>query len=375
MKYRSAPEAPAFLSPIAKLCSLRWNAASGVVEVIDQTRLPHTLRWCELQDLDSYCHAISTMQVRGAPLIGITAAFGLAQALSMDPSTEHLQAASARLLATRPTAVNLRWALESVAAAVRELDPADRGEVALATAQQLRARDIASCSRIGDHGLALLQALECAGPLNIMTHCNAGWLATVEWGTALAPVYKAHAAGIPVHVWVSETRPRNQGMNLTAWELQRAGVPCTVVADNSCGQLMRRGAVDCVLVGSDRTAANGDVCNKIGTYLKALAARANDIPFYVALPESTIDWHCASGDDIPIEERDQAEVLTVTGLDHAGRPQALALAAGDTLAHNPAFDVTPAELVTALVTEHGSFEASAAGLGRLRAQIFSSSPT
>ena len=375
MKYRPAPEAPAALSPTEKLCSLRWNAAAGVVEVIDQTRLPHALRWCELRDLDSYCHAISTMQVRGAPLIGITAAFGLARALSLDPSTEHLLAASARLLATRPTAVNLRWALDSVAAAVRELDPADRAEAALATAQLLRARDIASCSRIGDHGLDLLQALECAGPLNIMTHCNAGWLATVEWGTALAPVYKAHAAGIPVHVWVSETRPRNQGMNLTAWELQRAGVPCTVVADNSCGQLMRRGAVDCVLVGSDRTAANGDVCNKIGTYLKALAARANDIPFYVALPESTIDWHCASGDDIPIEERDQAEVLTVSGLDRAGRLQALALAAGDTLAYNPAFDVTPAELVTALVTEHGCFEASAAGLEPLRAQIFSSSPT
>lgn len=357
-----------------KLCSLRWNPARGMVEVIDQTLLPHALHWCELRDLDAYCHAISAMQVRGAPLIGITAAYGLAQALSRDPSSGQLQAASARLLATRPTAVNLRWALEAVASAVRELDPADRAEVALATAHALRDSDIANCSRIGDHGLVLLQALECAGPLNIMTHCNAGWLAAVEWGTALAPVYKAHAAGIPVHVWVSETRPRNQGTNLTAWELQRAGVPCTVVADNSCGQLLRRGAVDCVLVGSDRTAANGDVCNKIGTYLKALAARANGVPFYVTLPESTIDWHCASGDDIPIEERDQAEVLSVTGLDSSGRRQAVALAAGDTCAHNPAFDVTPAALVTALVTEHGSFEASPAGLERLRAQIFSSSP-
>jgi len=362
------------LSPPEKLCSLRWNPATGLLEVIDQTLLPHTLRWRELGDLDSYCHAISTMQVRGAPLIGITAAYGLAQALALDPSAGHMQAASARLLATRPTAVNLRWALDAMAAAVAELDPGDRAEAALATAHLLRDSDIANCSRIGDHGLALLLALERAGPLNIMTHCNAGWLAAVEWGTALAPVYKAHAAGIPVHVWVSETRPRNQGTNLTAWELQRAGVPCTVVADNSCGQLMRRGAVDCVLVGSDRTAANGDVCNKIGTYLKALAARANDVPFYVTLPESTIDWHCASGDDIPIEERGQAELLTMTGLDRDGRLQSVALAPEDTCAHNPAFDVTPAGLVTALVTEHGSFEASAAGLERLRAQIFSSSP-
>jgi methylthioribose-1-phosphate isomerase len=342
--------------------------------VIDQTLLPHTLRWCELRDLDAYCHAISAMQVRGAPLIGITAAYGLALALAGDPSTRQLQQASARLLATRPTAVNLRWALESVTAAVREQDPANRAGVALATAHALRDSDIANCSRIGDHGLDLLLALDCAGPLNIMTHCNAGWLAAVEWGTALAPVYKAHAAGIPVHVWVSETRPRNQGMNLTAWELQRAGVPCTVVADNSCGQLMRRGAVDCILVGSDRTAANGDVCNKIGTYLKALSARANNVPFFVALPESSIDWHCASGDDIPIEERDKAELLTATGLDRDGRLQSVALIPEDTCAHNPAFDVTPAALVTALVTEHGSFDACPAGLERLRAQIFSSSP-
>ncbi len=374
VNFRSAPEGLAAVSPPEKLCSLRWNPARGVAQVIDQTLLPHTLRWCELQDLDAYCHAISTMQVRGAPLIGITAAYGLAQALARDPSTRQLQAASARLLATRPTAVNLRWALESVAAAVGGLEPANRAEAALEKAHSLRDSDIANCSRIGDHGLALLLALKCAGPLNIMTHCNAGWLAAVEWGTALAPVYKAHAAGIAVHVWVSETRPRNQGMNLTAWELRRAGVPCTVVADNSCGQLMRRGAVDCVLVGSDRTAANGDVCNKIGTYLKALAAQANDVPFYVTLPESTIDWRCASGDAIPIEERDQAELLTVTGLDDGGRLQAVALAPADTCTHNPAFDVTPAALVTALVTEHGSFEASPAGLERLRSQIFSSSP-
>ena len=368
------PEGVPAVSALEKLSSLQWNHSKGLVEIIDQTLLPHALQWCELGDLDAYCHAISAMQVRGAPLIGITAAFGLAQALARDPSTGSLNAARRRLMATRPTAVNLRWALDAVVAAVAELDPAGRAGAALAEAQALRASDIANCSRIGEHGLQLLRGLKPKGPLNIMTHCNAGWLATIEWGTALAPVYKAHNAGIEVHVWVSETRPRNQGMHLTAWELQRAGVPCTVITDSSCGQLMRRGAVDCVLVGSDRTAANGDVCNKIGTYLKALAARANGIPFYVTLPESTIDWHCASGDDIPIEERDAAEVLTLTGLDSAGQPQALQLAGRETHAFNPAFDVTPASLVTALVTEHGCIDASPAGLARLRAQISSSSP-
>jgi len=356
------------------LSSLRWNQDKCLVEVIDQTLLPHTLHWIELADLDDYCHAISAMQVRGAPLIGITAAFGLANALARDPSTENLHAASRSLLATRPTAVNLRWALDAVIAYVHELDPAGRADAALARAQALRASDIANCSRIGEHGLQLLRALRSAGTLNIMTHCNAGWLATIEWGTALAPVYKAHREGIPVHVWVSETRPRNQGVNLTAWELQRAGVPCTVVTDSGCGPLLREGAVDCVLVGSDRTAANGDVCNKVGTYLKALAARANGVPFYVTLPESTIDWHCPCGDDIQIEERDTAEVLSVTGLDNAGELQALRLAGNETAAFNPAFDVTPAALVTALVTEHGVVDASPAGLARLRAQISSSSP-
>ena len=357
-----------------ELCSLRWNAHKNSVEIIDQTLLPHTLCWRELRTLDSYCHAIAAMQVRGAPLIGITAAFGLAQAIAQDSSRENVQRARTSLLATRPTAVNLRWALEAVEAVVCDLDPGRRADAALAKARQMRSDDIASCSRIGDHGLQLLRALKPAGPLNIMTHCNAGWLATVEWGTALAPVYKAHAAGIPVHVWVSETRPRNQGMNLTAWELQRAGVSCTPITDNACGQLLRQGRVDCVLVGSDRTAANGDVCNKIGTYLKALAADANGIPFYAALPESTIDWRCGSGDDIPIEERHEAEVLAISGVDAGGDVSELKLAGTGSRAHNPAFDVTPAALVTALVTEHGSFEASPAGLEQLRNQISSSSP-
>lgn len=354
-----------------ELCSLRWDPVSKAVEVIDQTLLPHTLRWCHLDSLHAFCHAISSMQVRGAPLIGITAAFGLAHALADDDSTENLERASATLLATRPTAVNLRWALNQVDIAVRHLEPAQRASVALEKARALRQEDIANCERIGSNGLPLLSALGSGEPLNIMTHCNAGWLATVQWGTALAPIYKAHSSGIPVHVWVSETRPRNQGTNLTAWELQRAGVPCTVVVDNSCGQLMRQGRVDCVIVGSDRTAANGDVCNKVGTYLKALAAKANGLPFYVALPESTIDWSCPSGEQIPIEERDQSEVLTIAGLDAAGDLREVNLAAKDSRALNQAFDVTPAELVTALVTEHGSFATSAEGIARLRSMIAS----
>jgi len=350
-----------------ELCSLRWDPVSEQVEIIDQTLLPHTLRWCHLDSLPAYCHAIRTMQVRGAPLIGVTAAFGLAHALSEDASTDNLERASAALLATRPTAVNLRWALEQVGAAVQHLPPAKRAAAALAKARSLREEDIAHCERIGANGLQLLQSIKVASHLNVMTHCNAGWLAAIQWGTALAPIYKAHASGTPVHVWVSETRPRNQGTNLTAWELQRAGVPCTIVADNSCGQLMRQGRVDCVIVGSDRTAANGDVCNKVGTYLKALAASANAVPFYVALPESTIDWSCPGGEHIPIEEREESEVLSIAGLDAAGDIRAVNLAGAHSRALNPAFDVTPAALVRALVTEHGNFEASEEGLRRLRA--------
>jgi methylthioribose-1-phosphate isomerase len=348
------------------LCSLRWDPVSDRVEVIDQTLLPHTLRWCHLDSLSAFCHAISTMQVRGAPLIGITAAFGLAHALSDDASNANLARASAALLATRPTAVNLHWALDQITLAVRDLAPSARAQVALNKARSLREEDIANCERIGDNGLQLMQDLRVGDSLNIMTHCNAGWLAAVQWGTALAPVYKAHARGIPVHVWVSETRPRNQGTNLTAWELRRAGVPCTIVTDNSCGQLIRGGRVDCVIVGSDRTAANGDVCNKVGTYLKALAARASGIPFYVALPESTIDWSCAGGEQIPIEERDESEVLSIAGLDASGELREVNLAAAHSVAFNPAFDVTPSELVAALITEHGNFEASEKGLQHLR---------
>jgi len=350
-----------------ELCSLRCDPVTASVEVIDQTLLPHALRWLHLDSVDAFCDAISTMQVRGAPLIGITAAFGLAFALAEDPSDDNLARTKAALLATRPTAVNLGWALARVTSAVQGLPPAERAAAALALARQIREEDIANCERIGNHGLQLLGRLRREGTLNIMTHCNAGWLATVQWGTALAPIYKAHASGMPVHVWVSETRPRNQGTNLTAWELRRAGVPCTIVADNSCGALIRTGQVDCVLVGSDRTAANGDVCNKVGTYLKALAARASGVPFYVALPASTVDFACPSGEHIPIERRDASELLRVAGVDAAGELREVSLAGAGSEALNLAFDVTPAELVDALVTEYGNFDANNEGLQQLRA--------
>ena len=350
-----------------ELCSLQWDTTAGAAAIIDQTLLPHTLRWCHLHTLQDYCHAISSMQVRGAPLIGITAAFGLAAVLATDASTASLEQASSALLATRPTAVNLGWALAQVRREVSHLPAGERAGAALACALRLREKDIAACARIGDRGLELLRALPARGPINIMTHCNAGWLATIQWGTALAPIYKAQAQGIPVHVWVSETRPRNQGASLTAWELNRSGVPCTLVADNSSAELMRRGLVDCVLVGSDRTAANGDVCNKVGTALKAMACKQYGVPFYVALPVSTIDTNCASGEDIPIEERDALEVLTATGRDAANQSQEVSLAGEGTRAFNPAFDITPADLVTALVTEQGvvpARQAEIAGLFR-----------
>ncbi|MEP1470016.1 MAG: S-methyl-5-thioribose-1-phosphate isomerase [Halieaceae bacterium] len=351
------------------LSSLRWDSTSGQVEIIDQTLLPHTLRWCHLAKLADFCHAISAMQVRGAPLIGITAAYGLACALADNASDSHLREASDRLTATRPTAVNLQWALDQMAQSILPLPEAERAAAALEKAHSLRAEDITTCERIGLNGAQVLPATNAADTLNIMTHCNAGWLATVQWGTALAPIYQAQAQGRAVHVWVSETRPRNQGMNLTAWELQRAGVPCTVVADNSCGLLMQQGKVDCVIVGSDRTAGNGDVCNKVGTYLKALAAAAHELPFYVALPVSTIDWQCASGADIPIEERGADEVLSMLGRDAAGELLEVRLAAADTLAANPAFDVTPARFVTRLITEVGVFPANADGMTELRGAI------
>jgi methylthioribose-1-phosphate isomerase len=354
------------------LCSLRLNAKRNGVDIIDQTLLPHKLEWLALDSFEAYRESISNMRVRGAPLIGITAAFGLATGLLSDSSTGGLKAAKAALLATRPTAINLQWALDKVASHVLPLEDSRRAEAAFECAYALRQQDIESCSRIGEFGQGILQDLQRrrgAEQLHVMTHCNAGWLATIEWGTALAPIYKAHETGIPVHVWVSETRPRNQGAFLTAWELQRAGVPYTVVADNSCGHLMQQGMVDCVIVGSDRTAANGDVCNKIGTYLKALSAKANGVPFYTALPISTIDWGCATGADIPIEVRDSAELLCISGMDETEVLRRVRLGGADSRGHNPAFDITPAALVTGLITERGLIEANSAGLSRLGSSL------
>jgi methylthioribose-1-phosphate isomerase len=344
-----------------------WPAANGRdVEVIDQTLLPHALKVQTLRGLDDAVRAIATMIVRGAPLIGATAGWGMALAMQDDPSDAHLIAAGAALVAARPTAVNLAWAVARQTAVLAPLPPSERAAAARAEAAAIVEEDVAWCAAIGRHGAAALKAHARADrPLQILTHCNAGWLAAVDHGTALSPVYALHDAGVPVHVWVDETRPRNQGASLTAWELARHGVPHTLIADNVGGHLMRIGRIDACIVGSDRVAANGDVCNKIGTYLKALAAADCGVPFYAALPASTIDFDLASGDLIPIEERDAGELLTMTGRDGEGVVRTVAIAPHDTPGANFAFDVTPARLVTAIITERGVCAASAAGLAGL----------
>ncbi len=347
-----------------------WPRADGAaVTVIDQTKLPHAFVTVDLATLDDAAHAIRAMLVRGAPLIGATAAFGVWLAMRDDAGDDALAAAHDQLSAARPTAVNLRWALDDMAATLAPLAPAARAEAALARAVAIADEDAAINSAIGEHGLAILRerwrAKGARGRLEVLTHCNAGWLATVDWGTALAPIYKAHDAGIPVHVWVDETRPRNQGAALTAWELLNHGVPHHVVVDNAGGHLMRRGLVDLCLTGTDRTTARGDVCNKIGTYLKAVAAADNGVPFYVALPSPTIDWSLESGDDVPIEERGADEVTHVAGRTAAGEVASVALTPAGSPAANPAFDVTPARLVTGLITERGVCAASGEGLAGL----------
>ena len=338
------------------------------VEIIDQTQLPHAFVTTTLTSLDAAAHAIRTMQVRGAPLIGVTAAYGVCLQLRKDASDAGLAEARETLLATRPTAVNLRFALDAMDAALRGVPEDERVARAYAVAAGLADEDVALCRAIGENGAALLEAAHAKtrAPVNVLTHCNAGWLATVDWGTALAPVYVAHERGVPVHVWVDETRPRNQGASLSAWELAEHGVPYTVVADNAGGHLMQHGRVDLCLTGSDRTTAAGDVCNKIGTYLKALAAHANGVPFYVALPYSTIDWTIEDGlRDIPIEERDGDELARVSGRAADGEVVTVSILPPGSTVANPAFDVTPARYVTGLVTERGVCEASKEGLRRL----------
>ena len=336
------------------------------VRIFDQTKLPWALDVLRLTGRDDTAHAIKSMQVRGAPLIGAVAAYGLCLALRADASTEAMERDAALLAETRPTAINLRWAIDRMLTRLRNTPPAGRVDAAYAEAAAIADEDVAQCAGIGRYGLELIEQIAAGKPgqrVNLLTHCNAGWLATVDGGTALAPIYMAHDAGIDLHVWVDETRPRNQGAALTAWELGSHGVPHTVIADNAGGHLMQHGQVDMVIVGTDRVTRSGDVANKIGTYLKALAARDNDVPFWVALPSTTIDWTVSDGlTEIPIEERSASEVTDITGCMADGTIATVRVAAGGSPGANPAFDVTPGRLVTGLITERGRCEATAAGL-------------
>jgi len=348
-----------------------WPGADGSsVEIIDQARLPHEFVVARLESLGEAAHAIRAMQVRGAPLIGATAAYGLWLALRADPSDVGLREAGAALLETRPTAVNLRWAIERMTAWLKPLRPSERAAAAYGRAAEICEEDVAINRGIGGAGLPLIRAAAAGKPpgvaVNVLTHCNAGWLATVDVGTATAPIYAAHDAGVPVHVWVDETRPRNQGASLTAWELLNHGVAHTVISDNAGGHLMQHGQVDLVIVGTDRTTATGDVCNKIGTYLKALAAHDNGVPFYAAVPSPSIDWRVRDGvSEIPIENRPPREVTHMAGRLPDGSVATIAITPEGSAAANPAFDVTPARLVTGLITERGVAEASEAGLRKL----------
>jgi methylthioribose-1-phosphate isomerase len=347
-----------------------WVEADGwTVGVIDQTLLPHRFATLRLTTLDDAARAIKTMQVRGAPLIGATAAYGVALALKADASDEAIERAYASLIATRPTAINLKWALDEMMAAVRNRPREARVAAAYRRAAEICDEDVAINQAIGRHGLKLIEAIAASKQpgerVNVLTHCNAGWLATVDFGTATAPIYLAHDRGVPVHVWVDETRPRNQGASLTAWELGQHGVPHTVIPDNTGGHLMQHGLVDLAIVGTDRVTANGDVCNKIGTYLKALAAKDNGVPFYVALPSPTIDFTVADGlAEIPIEERSPDEVATIAGLTADGRIETVRIVPEGSAVANYGFDVTPARLVTGLITERGVIGASQEALAQ-----------
>ena len=341
-----------------------------LVFVIDQTKLPHQFKVVEWLKVEDAAQGIASMVVRGAPLIGAAAAYGMALAMKANPSDQALERGYDLLVCSRPTAVNLRWALDRMSGVLQNLAPAERAAAAYREALTIADEDAENCSLLGEHGLVLLRdawtRLGQKRPLQVLTHCNAGWLATVDWGTALAPIYKAFDAGIPIHVWVDETRPRNQGASLTAWELGHHGVPHTLVVDNAGGHLMQHGMVDLCIVGSDRTTASGDVCNKIGTYLKALAAHDNGVPFYVALPFSTIDWQLRDGvKEIPIEERSSEEVTHISGKTAAGEVVTVKIAPDGSPAANFAFDVTPARYVTGLITERGICAASAKGLAQL----------
>ena len=349
--------------------SLWWNHDDAVLEIIDQRWLPHDLRIEQVRTMQDFADAIYEMRVRGAPLIGATAAYGVALAMSQDPSDSNLDEAWTFLEKTRPTAINLRWALDRCRAALRPLAPQDRGSASLQLAHDIADEDVEINRKIGENGLALIKEIaakkQSGEPVRLLTHCNAGWIATVDWGTATSPMYQAHDAGIPIHVWVDETRPRNQGA-LTSWELGSHGISHTYITDNAGGHLMQHGQVDMVIVGTDRTTRRGDVCNKIGTYLKALAARDNGVPFYVALPSPTIDWTVDNGvAEIPIEERDARETTHIMGKSEDGTIGTVQVTPEGTPGGNPAFDVTPNHLVTGLITERGVCPATPEGLAGL----------
>jgi methylthioribose-1-phosphate isomerase len=345
-----------------------WGEADGAVGVIDQTLLPHRFASVRLTTVADAARAIATMQVRGAPLIGAAAAYGVCLALREDASDEALDRAYGELLGARPTAINLKWALDEMVACVRNRPRGERVAAAYARAAEICEEDVAINRAIGRHGVRLIEEIAAkkkpGEPVNVLTHCNAGWLATVDFGTATAAIYTAHDKGVPVHVWVDETRPRNQGASLTAWELGHHGVPHTVIPDNTGGHLMQHGAVDLAIVGTDRVTAAGDVCNKIGTYLKALAAADNGVPFYVALPSPTIDFSLANGREIPIEQRPADEVATMTGLTADGRIETVRIIPSGSPVANFGFDVTPARLITGLITERGVLAASPEGLAQ-----------
>ena len=347
-----------------KYKTIWFDEEKQVVKIIDQTKLPHKFIIKELSSVKDAINAIKTMEVRGAPLIGGTAAFGIVLAIKENNSLDFIKKSSEELVASRPTAINLKWAVHRMNNKLSFVDPADLFNVALNEAKEICKEDEGFCESIGKNGLNIIEDIynKKKDTVNILTHCNAGWLATINWGTATSPIYHAHKKGIPIHVWVDETRPRNQGANLTSYELNEEEIPNTIIADNTGGILMQRGQVDMCIVGTDRTLSNGDVCNKIGTYLKALAAKDNNIPFYVALPSSTIDWNLKNSKDIPIEERNPKELSHVDGIIGDKKIDGIQIYPKKSKALNLAFDVTPAKLVSGLITEKGVCEASEKGL-------------
>ena len=337
------------------------------VKIIDQRKLPHEFIIKDLETVQDSINAIKTMEVRGAPLIGVTAAYGLVLSIIEKNDLSYLKKSSENLISSRPTAINLKWAVDRVMKKLSGVNSNEILKMALDEAKAIAEEDVNFCKNIGLNGLKIIEKIanKKKNTVNILTHCNAGWLATIDWGTATSPIYHAHKKGIKVHVWVDETRPRNQGANLTSYELNEEGVPNTIIADNTGGILMQRGQVDMCIVGTDRTLSNGDVCNKIGTYLKALAAKDNNIPFYVALPSSTIDWNIKDHKEIPIEERNSEELSHVEGLDKDNKLQKVLIYPQKSKAMNLAFDVTPAKYVTGLITEKGVCKASEKELKKL----------